>query len=1053
MKKLSFILALIIALTGMIGLFATSVFAAEDAGYTYDAETNTYTVTTADGLIAVSAAIKAKDIAEGGGTTASSANKDDANIVLAADIDMSQATGTWDPICNYGNGVYVGTIDGQGHTISNFADVSTTANRRGLIARAGGCTVKNLNFVNAEIKGGTNTAVIIGSIFGGAVTDTATIENCTVIGAKVNATSYVSALVGGGEAKTNLVIKDCIVDAEIVGTDHVGVLMGGESKADAASVYAFENIFVTGSVTGVKNSGLFGYFCDLNVNITDVLSLIEAKGTTDTTNVSTMMSNAKRCNVTMNNVVCTGDLIASADALGEKVANTFVINNVAVFAAEAAKVFKASVLNGTNPATLTVDGVEADFATATVPAADAAGVLAKIEVMFADNATLKAAAMLQVNGWSYDEATDTYTVATADGFIAVSAAIKAADNDDANIVIVADIDMAQATGKWDPICNYSGGVYIGTIDGQGHTIKNFTDIDATQNRRGLISRAGACTVKNLTFVDAVVTGKDNTAVIVSDIFGGVAGETVTIENCKVINATVTGASYTGSLLGKGTKELNVVIKNCVVEATVSGGAHVGFLIGGEAAAVNTTVYTIEDIVASGTVSGATNAGLTGYFCDITVNFKNIVSCVEALKAGNTSSVMASAKRCAVTMTNVVCLDSPIASADALGEKIANDFVINNVYVIGTKAFNVFKAFAVNGTNSATLTVDGQAADFATATINAVQCANANNKVAEIFAENAGLKAAAEEMVGPMINHVIPEGALSTDENDHWYNCSVCNEAVKTAHTFDKKVTEDAYVSVPATCTAYGEYFYSCECGYKGTETFVSTIMLGHSITQEVAEDKYLATAATCTAPATYYKSCVCGLKGPDTFVYGDVLPHTFVEVVDEAYLNTPATCTAKATYFKTCTCGAVSEETFEAGELVAHVFDQQVVADEYLEIGATCITPAEYYYSCVCGLKGEEIFTVEGFVDHVYGDWYVAVEPSINAEGKMEKACTVCGDKQSEPIPSTINSVKDTVLGTAGSVKDKVTATLGCGGSIGGTSIIIMIAAAGAVIARKKKED
>ena len=42
---------------------------------------------------------------------------------------------------------------------------------------------------------------------------------------------------------------------------------------------------------------------------------------------------------------------------------------------------------------------------------------------------------------------------------------------------------------------------------------------------------------------------------------------------------------------------------------------------------------------------------------------------------------------------------------------------------------------------------------------------------------------------------------------------------KHKHDFSLKIATDAYFSAPATCGAKATYFYSCECGERGTETF------------------------------------------------------------------------------------------------------------------------------------------------------------------------------------------------------------------------------------------
>lgn len=67
----------------------------------------------------------------------------------------------------------------------------------------------------------------------------------------------------------------------------------------------------------------------------------------------------------------------------------------------------------------------------------------------------------------------------------------------------------------------------------------------------------------------------------------------------------------------------------------------------------------------------------------------------------------------------------------------------------------------------------------------------------------------------------------------------------------------------------------------------------HHYTHEVVDNKYLAAAATCTEKAKYYYSCECGEKGTETFDYGEALGHEF-ETIGDNYLTTQ--CTRCDTY-------------------------------------------------------------------------------------------------------------------------------------------------------------
>lgn len=48
------------------------------------------------------------------------------------------------------------------------------------------------------------------------------------------------------------------------------------------------------------------------------------------------------------------------------------------------------------------------------------------------------------------------------------------------------------------------------------------------------------------------------------------------------------------------------------------------------------------------------------------------------------------------------------------------------------------------------------------------------------------------------------------------------------HTFDMQIIFDSYKASDATCIEPAKYYYSCECGEKGTEVFANGIAAGHN---------------------------------------------------------------------------------------------------------------------------------------------------------------------------------------------------------------------------------
>ncbi len=247
----------------------------------------------------------------------------------------------------------------------------------------------------------------------------------------------------------------------------------------------------------------------------------------------------------------------------------------------------------------------------------------------------------------------------------------------------------------------------------------------------------------------------------------------------------------------------------------------------------------------------------------------------------------------------------------------------------------------------------------------------------------------------------------TADCGHKAVCDVCGGEYgdfASSHVFDKQVTTDAYKATDATCEAKATYYYSCQCGEKGTETFEYGDYADHVFDREVAEAEYLVSVATCTSPAIYNKSCACGLEGTETFEYGNALPHTFDnEVATDAYKATDATCTKPATYYYSCDCGAHGTATFAYGDMLAHVYDKEVAAVKYLASAATCEKKATYYKSCYCGHFDADVsatFESGELGSHVYdnkvvNETYKATDATCTEKATYYFSCD-CGKAGTE---------------------------------------------------------
>ena len=195
---------------------------AEDLGYIYDSNTNTYTVYNADGLMNVA------ELVNGG--------KTDINITLDKNIDLTGKD--WTPIGTDYDNSYKGTFDGGGHTITGltFTTNDEYAGLFGWLNRAG--TVKNVVMEGVQI---TSHQIYGGSIGGVVGSGWGTIENCSVSGS-VSGTVYVGGVVGvqiGGS------ITGCSSSATVKGMVDVGGVAGQtNSSATLTACYATGNVII-----------------------------------------------------------------------------------------------------------------------------------------------------------------------------------------------------------------------------------------------------------------------------------------------------------------------------------------------------------------------------------------------------------------------------------------------------------------------------------------------------------------------------------------------------------------------------------------------------------------------------------------------------------------------------------------------------------------------------------------------------------------------------------------------------------------------------------------
>ena len=171
--------------------------------------------------------------------------------------------------------------------------------------------------------------------------------------------------------------------------------------------------------------------------------------------------------------------------------------------------------------------------------------------------------------------------------------------------------------------------------------------------------------------------------------------------------------------------------------------------------------------------------------------------------------------------------------------------------------------------------------------------------------------------GHSFTYYVPDGnATCTQDGTKTAKCDHCDatdtmadENSKLGHSFTNYVSDNN-----ATCTQDGTKTAKCDrCTATDTITDEGS-KLDHVYSEQTVNETYLASAATCTEKAKYYYSCNCGEKGSETFCYGEIdwENHDYKDVITAPTKYTDGytthTCSRCGDTFKdsvTCATGSI----------------------------------------------------------------------------------------------------------------------------------------------------
>ena len=250
----------------------------KDKGYTVSEDGKTYTVYTADGLMAWNDAAQ---------------NDLSLNCTLTADITL---TGEWTPIGTALDNSYTGTFDGGNHTISGLT-VKGSDENAGLFGYIGSNgMVKNVVLKHVQIASDYQNACV-GGVAGN---NDGAIENCSVSGSvsgNSNSGGTYNSVGGIVGYQWSGSITRCSSSATVNGTGCVGGVVGQtNSGATLTACYATGNVtaennntkgtFFAGGVVG-SNGGILTA-CYATGKVTGGTGSIYVGGVTGTNNLGTL---------------------------------------------------------------------------------------------------------------------------------------------------------------------------------------------------------------------------------------------------------------------------------------------------------------------------------------------------------------------------------------------------------------------------------------------------------------------------------------------------------------------------------------------------------------------------------------------------------------------------------------------------------------------------------------------------------------------------------------------------------------------------------------------
>lgn len=609
------------------------------------------------------------------------ANDLSSNYVLAADITL---TGQWTPLGTEAS-PFTGTFDGGGHSIKGLTvTASSDLDNSGLFGYAKGATLKNVSIIGAKVDGDEHVGILLGNAkqvnisgvmtsgivtgrdhVGGIVGDASgsadngeftSISNCMSTAGVFSRTYQAGGIAGIVNAAN---IDKCFfygsatAEDRSAGAGGISALIDGGSGTFTNNVSAA--IYIKGaasvgnsdpnsdfdhahSIVGWNNNGSANFDTNLSSTATVIYSAGKERDHAELagdyqgteTSVADLQKSATYTGLGW------GTEWSLADGRYPVLAGMAVPfdgDDIAVNKPADVNVVGGNYESGAKSAlgrTVIISSSNANVATVTGT---------KISFVGAGTATITYTTPgdAYVNGATY---TQTFTVTQTNYNIATAQdLLNIKNNTEGDYKLTADIDMSGVS--FTPLPDFTG-----SLDGQGHVIRNLTFNNANQDQAALFSTTHGATIKNLGIEGANIVGNANAAAIVGRACGG------TIQSCYVANSYIEGRDHVGSITGdmNVNDNVGVTISDCLSDARLKTRS---YQVGGLVGVANGG--TIQNCYFSGTIDGneSCSAGIISLLDsdDHLTTVQNNLSAASHIYKGSQDRIIGTAGRKASMINN------------------------------------------------------------------------------------------------------------------------------------------------------------------------------------------------------------------------------------------------------------------------------------------------------------------------------------------------------------------------------------------------------------------